>query len=224
MNISCRIIIISRWFDSWPTWYPLETAVFWSYFVYSSCFRIIPLYTSQMDKGQDKRNTPPPIRKLDESVSNRIAAGEVITQRSIQPCIYIYAMHSCKLYRMFLNIAYWHVAMAQIIHRPANALKELIENSLDAGATSIAITVKDGGMKMLQIQDNGHGIKVWIMEELSMLFANITLLAILTWRWMFLLFYRKKIWALYASGLQQASCEAMTICQVFKPTVFVVRL
>jgi DNA mismatch repair protein MLH1 len=48
----------------------------------------------------------------------------------------------------------------QVIVRPANALKELIENALDAKATSISIMAKQGGMKVLQITDNGTGIMV----------------------------------------------------------------
>ena len=61
------------------------------------------------------------------------------------------------------------IAAGEVVDRPASIVKELVENSIDAGADAISIEIRNGGMELIRITDNGSGIR---RDQISLAFLR----------------------------------------------------
>ena len=51
------------------------------------------------------------------------------------------------------------IAAGEVVQRPSSIIKEMVENSIDAGSTRISVEIRNGGIKYIRVEDNGQGME-----------------------------------------------------------------
>ena len=70
------------------------------------------------------------------------------------------------------------IAAGEVVERPSSVVKELVENAIDARATTINVDIRQGGREIIQVADNGQGIAAAEIETSFLLHATSKLQSI----------------------------------------------
>ena len=109
--------------------------------------------------------------RFDDPASIRTVRSPAIrfSLRTVEPAEAISLYHALGKVHVLTPAVIGRIAAGEVIERPAAVVKELIENSLDAGSTSITVDIKDGGLTHIRVMDNGEGM---ITQDLLLAFER----------------------------------------------------